>query len=328
MTMILQNPTLKQAIAEKAKAPSKAVNPTQLSCPAFLMNIPFSLSTEEPNNPWMDDLPPDDRTINQSRAMLQFLQVYRFLSAEAIVYLLPTPRDCRCQDLVYTANMGIVPEHVPNRNTVILSNFASRPRRGETAIGVQFFESMGYDVVVPPYKFEGEAELKHLHDNVYVGGYGTRSEPEVYDWMEKNWGFEIIKIRIQDSYLYHLDCTIFPLTREDCFVCTEMFEPEEIAEIEKATNIIDVSADACYSGICNSVRLSNTIVNSSHIHDLSARSDDYRMELEKNQLLERIAAERAFDVCYFNLSEYHKSGALLSCMVMHLNRHSYGFSLI
>ena len=29
----------------------------------------------------------------------------------------------------------------------------------------------------------------------------------------------------------------------------------------------------------------------------------------------------------FNLGEYLKGGALLSCMVMHLNRHSYNFQL-
>ena len=43
--------------------------------------------------------------------------------------------------------------------------------------------------------------------------------------------------------------------------------------------------------------------------------------------IEDIATELAFEVVYFNLSEYHKGGALLSCMVMHLNRFSYRFDL-
>lgn len=33
-------------------------------------------------------------------------------------------------------------------------------------------------------------------------------------------------------------------------------------------------------------------------------------------------------VSYFNLGEYVKGGALLSCMVMHLNRHPYAFRLV
>ena len=34
------------------------------------------------------------------------------------------------------------------------------------------------------------------------------------------------------------------------------------------------------------------------------------------------------EVTYFDLGEYMKGGALLSCMVMHLNRYSYAFRLV
>ena len=98
--------------------------------------------------------------------------------------------------------------------------------------------------------------------------------------------------------------------------------------MEKHKNVIDVSADECYSGICNSVRLSNTILNASNIHDLKAGTEEYAAELQKNRRLEDIATNLAFEVSYFNLDEYLKGGALLSCMVMHLNRHSYSFTLI
>jgi N-dimethylarginine dimethylaminohydrolase len=303
-------------------------NPTRLDKPAFLMNCPFSLSADVPNNLWMEDLLPPDRTIDMKKAMVQFLEVYRFFAAEAVVYMLPTPRGCRLQDLVYTANLGIVLDHLPDKNTVVISNFTSQPRRGEAKVGIAFFEAMGYDVHVPPTRFEGEAELKHLHDNVYIGGYGLRSERETYDWMERVFDMRIIKVNMCEPYLYHLDCSIFPITPQSTLVCTELFEPSEVAAIEKETDIIDVSADICFNGICNSVRLTNTITNSSHIHDLRAGTEAYQQEIAKNRKLEDIASSLAFEVTYFNLSEYHKSGALLSCMVMHLNRHSYAFTLL
>jgi N-dimethylarginine dimethylaminohydrolase len=182
---------------------------------------------------------------------------------------------------------------------------------------------MGYEIHVPPTKFEGEAELKHLHDNVYVGGYGTRSEKETYDWMERNFDMRVVRLRLSDPYLYHLDCMVFPITSENTLVCTELIEQKEIAALEKVTNVIPVSADECYSGICNSVRMPSVVLNSSHIQDLKARTEDYELEIQKNRKLEDIAANLALEVSYFNLSEYHKSGALLSCMVMHLNRRSY-----
>jgi hypothetical protein len=106
-----------------------------------------------------------------------------------------------------------------------------------------------------------------------------------------------------------------------------LLEPEEVLQLEKVTNIIDVSAEEAYSGICNSVRLPKVVLNSSHLHELKKGSEDYQHELQKNRKLEDIAANLALEVCFFNLSEYHKSGALLSCMVMHLNRRAYEIAL-
>jgi arginine dihydrolase len=97
--------------------------------------------------------------------------------------------------------------------------------------------------------------------------------------------------------------------------------------MEKVTNVIPVTVDECFSGICNSVRLPNQVLNSSHIHDLKAGTEDYQFEIQKNRKLEDIAANLALEISYFNLSEFHKSGALLSCMVMHLNRSCYKIAL-
>jgi N-dimethylarginine dimethylaminohydrolase len=304
------------------------LNPTKLDKPAFLLNTPFSYSTDIPNNVWMEEIAEEERTVNIKKALRQFFELYHFVSAESMVSILPTPANCTLQDLVFTANIGIVLEHLPDKNTVILSNFTSEPRREETDVGLGFFESMGYNAQVSPFKFEGEAELKHLHDNVYIGGYGARSERDAYVWMEKNFGMRIIKLKEVDPYFYHLDCTVFPLTREDTLVCAEMYTKREVAQIEKYTNIIDVSTDDCLSGICNSVRIANTILNASNIHELKRGGEEYNCELSKNRRLEDIAAQHGFEVNYFNLSEFLKGGALLSCMVMHLNRNSYEFTLI
>jgi len=303
------------------------LNPTCLRRPAFLLNPPFSYSTKVANNPWMEALSPEQRTPDLGRAVLQFLELYRFIAGDALVYLLPTPRDGDLQDLVFTANLGVVLEHLPDRNTVVISNYTSPPRRAEAPVGEAFFQALGYDTYVSPYRFEGEADLKHIRDNVYIGGYGLRSEEATYQWMEQTFDAKIVKVGLQDSFLYHLDCSIFPITRESTLVCTEMFENHELAEIGQHTNIIDVSVDVCYSGICNSIRLSNTIMNASNIHDLKAGTEDYADEIAKNRRLEDIANSLAFEVSYFNLNEFMKGGALLSCMAMHLNRNSYTFAL-
>jgi N-dimethylarginine dimethylaminohydrolase len=307
---------------------SPPANPTQLECPAFLVNAPFSYATDVANNVWMQELPDTERIPDVKKAMVQFLELYRYLAAGGLVYVLPTPRTEGLQDLVFTANLGAVLEHVAEKNTVVLSNFTSPPRMGETEVGRRFFEQMNYRTYVAPAKFEGEAELKHLYDDVYVGGHGIRSQAEAYDWMRREFGMTVVPLRLTDPYLYHLDCTVFPLTRERTLVCTELYERAEIKELERYTDIVDVDAEACMSGVCNSVRLHNTILNASHVHDLKAGTEEYHSEVAKNRLLEDIATELAFELTLVNLSEYLKGGALLSCMVMHLNRHSYDFRLV
>ncbi|MEM8770091.1 MAG: arginine deiminase-related protein [Pseudomonadota bacterium] len=304
------------------------LSPTTMSKPAFLMNFPFSYSTRAANNAWMTDIADDERHVDQQRAVQQFMQLYNYLASDALVYVLPTPPDNQLQDLVFTANLGLVLEHLPDKNTVIVSNYASPPRMGETPVGDSFFRSLGYDTIIPPYKFEGEAELKYLYDNVYIGGYGQRTEKACYEWMEDEFDMKIVKVEEADPYLYHLDCSLFPITREDTMVCAEMYTRKELKAMEKVTNVIDVSADAAFSGICNSVRLHNSILNSSHLHTLKSGTDQYREEISKNRELEDIASSFGMEIAYFNLNEYHKGGALLSCMVMHLNRRSYDFSLM
>lgn len=309
-------------------APNKNLNPTKMDAPAFLLSAPFSYSTKEPNNIWMLEYSDADRIIDMDRAVKQFMELYSYMASMAYVQILPPPRNCTLQDLVFVTNLGIVLDHLPDKNTIVMANFTSPPRMGETDVGVKFFDLMGYDVHVPPYKFEGEAELKYLHDNVYIGGYGIRSDRRVYDWMEEQFDMRVIKVKMDDEYLYHLDCTIFPITRQKTFVCTEMYEPDELRAIEHATEIIDVSYDHACSGITNSVRLYNVILNASNLDELTAGTQLYQEEASKNRRLEEIAVELGFEVCYFNLSEYMKGGGLLSCLVMHLNHKSHELDLV
>jgi N-dimethylarginine dimethylaminohydrolase len=107
-----------------------------------------------------------------------------------------------------------------------------------------------------------------------------------------------------------------------------MFDPEEISDIEKYTEIIDVSEDDALGGITNSVRFGNLILCASNISELSKTDEDYAYEKAKINSLEAICAKEGMEPVFFNLSEYMKSGALLSCMVMHLNYVDYYKQLV
>ena len=300
--------------------------PSQLPIPAFVMNFPFTLDTSNPNNIWMQEMEAKDLKINKGNAYRQFLDLYQFVAGNSLVNILPTYGNY--QDLVYVANMGIYLPHIKDSNNIILSNFTSKPRQGEEKVGLPFFDLMGYQTHMCPFKFEGEADLKYLHDNVYIGGYGQRSDIQAFEWMEKEFDMNIIKIEMVDEYLYHLDCSIFPLTKEKTLICTELYTPKELAHISQYTNIIDISVDDTYNGIANSARLGNMILCASNISELTRADENYEAEKHKINSLEKICFNEGLEPVFFNISEFMKSGAMLSCMLMHLNYVDLNKSLV
>lgn len=300
--------------------------PSQLHLQSYIMNFPFSLSTDNPNNIWMQELSNEELQINRPKAYKQFMDLYNFMSGQSLVYLLPS--EGAFQDQVYIANLGLQLPHIKDENVILLSNYTSEPRKGEEVVGKKFFNQMGYNTYISPYKWEGEADIKYLYNNVYIGGYGIRSEIETYEWMEKNFGMDIIKVRMTDEYMYHLDCSIFALNEQQTMVATEIYSPEELALIEKHTEIIPIDTDDAIGGMANSVRLGNMILCASNIAELKKSHEDYEAEKHKIESLEKICSNAGMEPVIFNLSEYMKSGAMLSCMVMHLNRVDHSKSLL
>lgn len=300
--------------------------PSQLHLQSYVMNFPFSLSTADPNNIWMQELNEEELQINRSKAYKQFMDLYNFMSGQSLVYLLPS--EGNYQDQVYVANLGLHLPHIKDRNVILLSNYTSEPRQGEEFVGKKFFSQMGYETHISPYKWEGEADIKHLYDNVYIGGYGQRSDIETYRWMEQNFDMEILKVNMVDEYLYHLDCSVFPLNNHQTLIATELFEDEELATIERYTEIIPIDTEDALCGITNSVRMGNMILCASNIAELKKTDEYYEGEKHKIESLEKICSDAGMEPVIFNLSEYMKSGAMLSCMVMHLNRVDHSKSLL
>jgi len=300
--------------------------PSQLPIPAFVMNFPFTLDTSNPNNVWMQELEEEALKVNKGVAYRQFLDLYQFVAGNSLAYILPATGNF--QDLVYVANLGIYLPHIKDSNNIIMANFTSEPRQGEEKVGKPFFESMDYEVHMCPFKWEGEADLKYLYDNVYIGGYGIRSDIKAYEWMEEKFGMKIIKLEMVDEYLYHLDCSIFPLTKEKTLVCTELYNDDELAELSQYTTVINIDINDTLNGIANSVRLGNTILCASNISEMTRADENFEAEKHKINTLEKICFNEGLEPVFFNLSEYMKSGAMLSCMMMHLNYVDYNKSLL
>jgi N-dimethylarginine dimethylaminohydrolase len=277
---------------------------SSLTSPVFLMSYPLTLATTVPNNPYMQAR--EHREIDHPRASRQFELLYQYLAREAVVYLLPPEGDF--QDRPYVANLGCYLPHLTDRNVILLANFRSSPRIGEEKAACKFFHALDYEVYQPECFWEGEADLKHLRDNIYLGGYGIRSEATAHDWMEDNFEMDVLSIPMNDSWLFHLDCLIFVMGPECLLVGTQALRGSTVRELEKRAELVDVPARFLYSGITNCLKL--------HDQVLCARP----VNSNSRSFLEKVCLKRDLEPVFFDLREFDKSGADLSSLIMHLNR--------
>ena len=174
---------------------------------------------------------------------------------------------------------------------------------------------------------EGAFKLRaSVNDTLYFSYLGFRSirVRVTNDWLK----YDYIKVKMTDEYMYHLDCSIFPLNNNKSMVCTELYDKEELAHISRYTDIVDINIDDSTYGMANSVRLGNMILCASNISELKRTDEFYEGEKHKINSLEKICSNEGMEPVIFNLSEYMKSGAMLSCMVMHLNRVDHFKTLI
>jgi N-dimethylarginine dimethylaminohydrolase len=305
--------------------------------PIALLNFPYSLSIDVPNNPWMvDELneePEEDEEdgdweegLNKNLAYRQWLDLYSLVvQSGAVAYLVPSLMGL--QDQTYIANLGLkIPEWL-HSNTYLLSNFMSEPRIGEDVIGGNFLKLMGYEVVQPPHKWEGEADLKFIGNDIFIGGYGIRSEKETYEWMmEKYPNMKIIPVKMNDPYLYHLDCNIFPIDNENVLVANESLEGWK--DIEKHSNIIPIDTELAHYGICNSIRVGSMVITHTDITELEITDEEYTLEKKKIDMLNKLCANLGLELATVNLSEFTASGALASCLYGHLTWDEMNKSLV
>ncbi len=282
----------------------------------FLMNPPFSLSTEVANNHYMEALSPRERQLDRNRAFEQWHAVYRFLSEEGLVYLLPSAPGL--QDLPFVANVGIVLPHLSDPH-VVVAHFRSEPRVGETDHAEAYFQAIGLPTHRPPHFFEGEADLKFIRENLYCGGFGLRSSVDVHSWFEEEFAMRVVSIECSNPYLYHLDCILLPLDDETIVLCTEVCSTEVVEALEREVEIIPVDRELAYHGVTSGTNCGRYLLCESNLESLSRKDPLWDVEIRKRKLLETAAARRGREPVFFDNSEFYKSGAMLSCMVLPLN---------
>lgn len=294
-------------------AVAEVKRPSGLPFPAFLMNFPFTVDNREFNNPLMGENPEGNEGYDHSRANRQWLKLYRELARDAVVYLLPH-ENSNLQDLPFVANIGAFLPHTGN--VVLMANFSSEPRKGEEEIGSPFLHGLGYQTKAVGHYWEGEADLKFIKDNIYVGGYGIRSQFEAYEEMVKAYDMEIVPVFMSDERLYHLDCQFFPLSAEKALVAVSVLDDLDIKQMEKHFEIIEVPKQFVYDGWTNSICLNDKVLIGMPAMDKGRDAFEIK---ESRNALEDVLVANGYEPVMVDLGEFDKSGADLSCLCLHLN---------
>jgi N-dimethylarginine dimethylaminohydrolase len=99
--------------------------------------------------------------------------------------------------------------------------------------------------------------------------------------------------------------------------------PAEVKAIEKVADIIPVSKKDAQFSLTNCVRVGSIIYNGTGISEMKINDEDYASEKHKNESLEKICCDKGVSLVWINLSEFQKSGAAASCMVLFLNKPAY-----
>jgi hypothetical protein len=92
-----------------------------------------------------------------------------------------------------------------------------------------------------------------------------------------------------------------------------------LRRIERHAEIHDVALEHAHFGITNCVVVGDEVACSSDLDTLPKSHPQYEQEKRKNLRLEEICASLSMQPVYIDLMEFEKSGAGLSCLVMHLN---------
>jgi N-dimethylarginine dimethylaminohydrolase len=237
-------------------------------------------------NPWMEG---NIGRVNKEKAMEQWEKFKKILEKHNVLVHIYEP-EVESPDMVFTANHGIF-----LNDTFVATNFSKEERSLEIPAIVPFIlkktNAPNYEQC--PFPWEGEAELFHYKEDIYIGGYGKRATKEALDWFEEKYGLDIVRMKIADDRFYHLD-TCLSVRKGKVFLYSEAFSKEErcvekLKEKIGVENVIEVSEDIAMSFSLNCVQLEEIcIVGTEDLNILTKLEDLYGCRIEGVDMSEYI----------------------------------------
>ncbi|HMS34079.1 MAG TPA: arginine deiminase-related protein [Ignavibacteria bacterium] len=158
--------------------------------------------------------------VNKEKAMSQWTHlksVYKDLGYE-VVLIEPVKE---LVDMVFTANQSLPFLDAEGNKKVILSKMKNDQRKNEVKYFKDFYLRRDYAVIELPdeiryFESMGDCVIDYER-NILFGGYGFRTEEKTYDFIANYTDFKIVKLKLINPVLYHLD-TCFSIINSDTAV--------------------------------------------------------------------------------------------------------------
>lgn len=208
-------------------------------------------------------------------------------------------------DMVFCANQTLPYVTPGGERGVVLSRMHNRPRKPEVEHYERFFAAQNYQVqhLDPdlPGDFEGMGDaIWHPGRYLLWGGYGFRTDEEVYRRLSARFGFPILTVRLDDPAFYHLDTCLCLLDEETALYYPGAFDDAGRALIEQTIpRLIEAPEDEAR----------NLFACNAHTPDGKHVLIQQGCDVTNARL-----ADAGFSVIELDTSEFLKSGGSVFCM--------------
>lgn len=228
-----------------------------------------------------------------------------FIACGATVEAIEPLEDC--EDMVFCANQTLAGLDAGGQRVCVASQMRHASRRREVPAFAAWFERRGYEVMHLPGEeyFEGSGDaIWHPGRSLIWGGYGYRTDPEVYDAVSDIFGAPVLRLALHSEHFYHLDTCFCAINEETALVYPGAFDESGVGLIRAAfKDVIECDeAEALQGFACNATAIAGT-------HVVIQRGNPQTVEALRS---------RGLKVVEVDTSEFMKSGGSVFCMKMYV----------
>lgn len=252
-------------------------------------------------NPHMLDSSGSLQTIDRSKAVQQWEALLDGFRTQGLSMTIIEGEE-HLPDMAFSANQ-MFPFYKDGHVQFVMSRMKSSFRQQEVSFFERWLVAKNREFYRLPegLSFEGMGDaIWNYETGEIFGGYGFRTDREVYPWLERITGKTVIPLQLISDQFYHLDTALCILNKDTALVVEKAFSDESLDKLKiKFKNLLYIEADEAQQSLAAN----------------ACSIDGQRVFVEAGaQKLQSQLRELGYEVLTFHTSEYLKSGGSIFCL--------------